>query len=123
VIDRLIQQAVAQVIRPLFEEGFSPHSYGFRPGRRARDAVRAAQGYIREGYAWVVDVDLEKFFERVHHDKALAVPAERASLGVTGTSPWRMAASPVVNEGLSNAFWQKQGLRSITERYNQLRRA
>ena len=339
VIDRLIQQAVAQVITPLFEERFSPHSYGFRPGRRAHDAVRAAQGYIRAGYTWVVDVDLEKFFDRVQHDKlmarvarvvkdrrvlalirkylesgvmvngvvmeteegtpqggplspllanimlddldkelerrghrfvryaddcnvyvrsrragervmngvrrfveerlslkvneaksavdrawrrkflgfsfygrkgdvlvrvakqalnrcrdrlrhltrrtrhgklediieavnqymmgwigyfrladtpsvfeeldgwlrrrlrqlvwkrwkrgktrwrelvALGVPAERAALGVIGTSPWRMAASPVVNEGLSNVFWQKQGLRSITERYHQLRSA
>jgi RNA-directed DNA polymerase len=72
VVDRLIQQAVAQVITPLFEEGFSPHSYGFRPGRRAHDAVRAAQGYIREGYTWVVDVDLEKFFDRVQHDKLMA---------------------------------------------------
>jgi RNA-directed DNA polymerase len=72
VIDRLIQQAVAQVLTPLFEPGFSPHSYGFRPGRRAHDAVAAAQGYIREGYTWVVDVDLEKFFDRVNHDKLMA---------------------------------------------------
>jgi group II intron reverse transcriptase/maturase len=72
VTDRLIQQAVAQVLTPLFEPGFSPHSYGFRPGRRAHDAVRAAQEYIREGYTWVVDVDLEKFFDRVNHDKLMA---------------------------------------------------
>ena len=68
VMDRLIQQAVAQVLTPLFEPGFSAHSYGFRPGRRAHDAVTAAQEYIREGYTWVVDVDLEKFFDRVNHD-------------------------------------------------------
>ena len=72
VLDRLIQQAVAQVIGPLFEGKFSPHSYGFRPGRRAHDAVKEAQMYIREGYTWVVDVDLEKFFDRVNHDKLMA---------------------------------------------------
>jgi group II intron reverse transcriptase/maturase len=72
VLDRFLQQAVAQVLTPLFEPVFSPHSYGFRPGRRAHDAVRAAQGYIREGYTWVVDLDLEKFFDRVHHDKLTA---------------------------------------------------
>jgi len=72
VVDRLIQQATAQVLTPLFEPVFSPHSYGFRPGRRAHDAVTAAQGYIREGYTWVVDIDLEKFFDRVNHDKLMA---------------------------------------------------
>ena len=72
MIDRLIQQAIAQVMTPLFEPVFSPHSYGFRPGRRAHDAVEAAQGYIREGYTWVVDIDLEKFFDRVNHDKLMA---------------------------------------------------
>ncbi len=72
VIDRLIQQAVAQVLTLLFEPGFSPHSYGFRPGRRAHDAIVTAQEYIREGYTWVVDIDLEKFFDRVNHDKLMA---------------------------------------------------
>jgi group II intron reverse transcriptase/maturase len=77
VLDRLIQQAMLQVMTPLFEPGFSPHSYGFRPGRRAHDAVKAAQGYIREGYTWVVDIDLEKFFDRVNHDKLMARVAHR----------------------------------------------
>jgi len=72
VMDRFIQQAMAQVMTPLFEPVFSPHSYGFRPGRRAHDAVEAAQGYIREGYTWVVDIDLEKFFDRVNHDMLMA---------------------------------------------------
>jgi RNA-directed DNA polymerase len=72
VVDRFIQQAVAQVLTPLFEPGFSAHSYGFRPGRKAHDAVAAAQTYIRQGYAWVVDIDLEKFFDRVNHDKLMA---------------------------------------------------
>ena len=72
VLDRLIQQAITQVMTSLFEPRFSEHSYGFRPGRRAHDAVKAAQGYIREGYTWVVDIDLEKFFDRVNHDKLMA---------------------------------------------------
>jgi RNA-directed DNA polymerase len=72
VLDRLIQQAMLQVLTPLFEPRFSEHSYGFRPGRRAHDAVKAAQGYIREGYTWVVDIDLAKFFDRVNHDKLMA---------------------------------------------------
>ena len=72
VVDRLIQQAIAQVLVPLFEPEFSPHSFGFRPGRSAHGAVRAAQKCINEGYAWVVDVDLEKFFDRVNHDKLMA---------------------------------------------------
>lgn len=72
VLDRLIQQAVMQGLTPLFEPQFSDHSYGFRPGRSAHGAVRAAQTYIREGYEWVVDIDLEKFFDRVNHDVLLA---------------------------------------------------
>lgn len=78
-VDRLIQQAVAQVLLPIFDEGFSAHSYGFRPGRRAHDAVKAAQRYIQEGYDWVVDIDLEKFFDRVNHDKLMARIARRVS--------------------------------------------
>jgi group II intron reverse transcriptase/maturase len=68
VLDRLIQQALAQALNPLFEPRFSAHSYGFRPGRSAHQAVAAAQAYVREGYDWVVDIDLEKFFDRVNHD-------------------------------------------------------
>jgi RNA-directed DNA polymerase len=68
VLDRMIQQAILQVLQPRFDPTFSEHSYGFRPGRRAHDAVRAAQQYIQEGRRWVVDLDLEKFFDRVNHD-------------------------------------------------------
>ena len=68
VLDRLIQQALLQVLQPEFEPEFSEHSYGFRPGRNAWQAVQRAQGYIREGRRWVVDLDLEKFFDRVNHD-------------------------------------------------------
>ena len=68
VTDRLIQQALLQVLQPILDPTFSEHSYGFRPGRRAHDAVLAAQGYVQSGRKIVVDVDLEKFFDRVNHD-------------------------------------------------------
>ena len=68
VTDRLIQQALLQVLQPLIDPTFSEHSHGFRPGRRARDAVLAAQQYVQDGYRVVVDVDLSKFFDRVNHD-------------------------------------------------------
>ncbi len=72
VVDRLIQQAVLQVLTPLWEPTFSEHSYGFRPGRSAHQAVGQAQAYIAEGRAWVVDIDMEKFFDRVNHDRLMA---------------------------------------------------
>jgi group II intron reverse transcriptase/maturase len=68
VTDRLIQQALLQVLQPIIDPTFSEHSYGFRPGRRARDAVLMAQRHVQEGYRVVVDVDMEKFFDRVNHD-------------------------------------------------------
>lgn len=77
VLDRLIQQALLQVLQPIFDPTFSDHSYGFRPGRRAHDAVRRAQGYVQEGRRWVVDVDLEKFFDRVNHDILMGRLAKR----------------------------------------------
>jgi RNA-directed DNA polymerase len=68
VTDRLIQQALLQVMQPMIDPTFSEYSYGFRPGRRAHDAVKAAQSYVQSGRRVVVDVDLEKFFDRVNHD-------------------------------------------------------
>jgi group II intron reverse transcriptase/maturase len=68
VLDRFIQQAILQVLQPIFDPTFSEHSHGFRPGRRAHDAVLEAQRYIQDGRRWVVDVDLERFFDRVNHD-------------------------------------------------------
>ncbi|MGK2962922.1 MAG: group II intron reverse transcriptase/maturase, partial [Gemmatimonadaceae bacterium] len=68
VLDRFVQQLILQVLQPIFDPTFSEHSHGFRPGRRAHDAVRKAQQYIQSGRRWVVDVDLEKFFDRVNHD-------------------------------------------------------
>ena len=68
VLDRLIQQALLQVLQPLIDPSFSEHSHGFRPGRRAHDAVKAARAYVQMGKRVVVDVDLAKFFDRVNHD-------------------------------------------------------
>jgi RNA-directed DNA polymerase len=79
VLDRFIQQAVMQVLQRRWDRTFSDHSYGFRPGRSAHQAVEAAQQYIAEGYRWVVDLDLEKFFDRVCHDKLMARMATRVS--------------------------------------------
>lgn len=77
VVDRLIQQAVHQVRSPIWDKNFSAHSYGFRPGRGARDAVKAAQSHVQSGKRWVVDMDLEKFFDRVNHDVLRARVARR----------------------------------------------
>jgi RNA-directed DNA polymerase len=77
VVDRLVQQCILQVLQPRFDPSFSPHSYGFRPGRRAHDAVCAAQRFIYEGRRWVVDVDLEAFFDHVNHDVLMGKLATR----------------------------------------------
>jgi RNA-directed DNA polymerase len=79
VLDRFIQQAVMQVLQRRGDQTFSEHSYGFRPGRSAHQAVTKAQQYIAAGYGWVVDLDLEKFFDRVNHDKLMAKLAQRIS--------------------------------------------
>jgi RNA-directed DNA polymerase len=77
VLDRFIQQAVMQVLQWRWDSTFSEHSYGFRPGRSAHQAVAQAQRYIADGYDWVVDLDLEKFFDRVNHDKLMGRLAQR----------------------------------------------
>lgn len=77
VLDRFIQQAVMQVLQRSWDRTFSAHSYGFRPGRSAHQAVAQAQQYLAAGYGWVVDLDLEKFFDRVNHDKLMAQLARR----------------------------------------------
>ena len=77
VLDRLITQAILQVMTPIFDRGFSVHSYGFRPGRSAQQAVRQACHHIAEGNRWVVDLDLEKFFDRVNHDLLMSRVARK----------------------------------------------
>lgn len=77
VMDRFIQQAIAQVLSSVYDPTFSDHSYGFRPNRSAHDAVKKAKRFIAEGKRWVVDIDLEKFFDRVNHDKLMGLLAKR----------------------------------------------
>jgi len=79
VLDRFIQQAVLQVLQRRWDRTFSDHSYGFRPGRSAHQAVAQAQQYIAEGHGWCVDLDLEKFFDRVNHDKLMGQIAKRVA--------------------------------------------
>ena len=76
VQDRFIQQMVLQVMTPIWEPKFSQHSYGFRPGRKAQDAVVAAQKYVQQGKDWVVDIDITKFFDHVHHDILMGLIAK-----------------------------------------------
>lgn len=77
VVDRLIQQAMHQVMQPIFDPGFSESSYGFRPGRSARQAVQQARSYVAAGRRWGVDIDIEKFFDRVNHDIVMARVSRR----------------------------------------------
>ncbi|WP_427339865.1 group II intron reverse transcriptase/maturase [Caloranaerobacter sp. DY30410] len=77
VVDRFIQQAIAQVLIEVYDKEFSENSYRFRPGRNAHMAVKKAKEYINEGYTWVVDIDLEKFFDRVNHDILMSILARK----------------------------------------------
>jgi RNA-directed DNA polymerase len=77
VLDRFIQQATAQVLQGQWDRTFSEHSYGFRPGRSQHQAIASAQQHITDGYRWVVDIDLEKFFDRVNHDRLMSAIAQR----------------------------------------------
>jgi RNA-directed DNA polymerase len=79
VLDRFMQQAVLQVLQPMWDPTFSEGSYGFRPGRSAHQAVAQAQHYLREGYSGVVDLDLEKFFDRANQDKLMSLVKERVA--------------------------------------------
>jgi len=77
VVDRVVQEAVREVLEPLYEPKFHPSSHGFRPNRSCRTAITQARGYVNEGYRWVVDLDLEKFFDKVNHQRLLTRLAER----------------------------------------------
>jgi len=79
VLDRMMQQAITQELTPIFDPGFSEHSYGFRPGRSAREAVNKAREYIQDGYSWVVDIDLARYFDTVNHDKLMNLVARKVT--------------------------------------------
>ena len=105
VLDRFIQQAVLQVLQPEIDPTFSPHSYGFRPGRSAHQAVAAAQAHLASGYRWVVDLDLEKFFDRVNHDLLMG----RLAQYVRDTRVLKLVRA------FLNAGILEEGLVSVTE--------
>ena len=105
VLDRFIQQAVLQVLQPEIDPTFSPHSYGFRPGRSAHQAVAAAQAHLASGYRWVVDLDLEKVFDRVNHDLLMG----RLAQYVRDTRVLKLVRA------FLNAGVLEEGLVSVTE--------
>src|ERR1041384_6171318 len=100
VLDRFIQQAVMQVLQRSWDQTFSAHSYGFRPGRSAHQAVAQAQQYIAEGYGWCVDFDLEKFFDRVNHDKLMGQVAKRVEDKRLLKLIWAFLNAGVMENGL-----------------------
>ena len=104
-LDRFVQQAVLQVLQPIFDPTFSDHSYGFRPGRSAHQAVAAAQGHLASGYRWVVDLDLEKFFDRVNHDLLMGRLAQR----VTDARVLKLARAFLNARGLGERLGQCDG--------------
>ena len=79
VVDRVIQQAMLQVLSEIYEPAFSEHSYGFRPNRSAHMAMEEVLSYLNEGYEWIVDLDIEKFFDTVNHDKLISILRERVN--------------------------------------------
>jgi len=100
VQDRVVQQALLQVLQPILDPSFSEHSYGFRPGRSAHQAVAAAQAYIQQGYDWAVDIDLEAFFDRVSHDRLMSRLGQRMADRRMGWIIRRFLQAGVMEEGL-----------------------
>ena len=96
VTDRMIQQAAAQVLTPIYERKFHTNSYGFRPGKSAQQAVLKAAEYMNEGYNWVVDIDLEKFFDTVEHDKMISILNKEIKDGKTLSLIRKFLASGVM---------------------------
>ena len=103
VVDRMISQALAQILTPLFDPTFSESSFGYRSGRSAQQAVNAAQGYVADGHRWVVDVDLDKFFDRVQHDRLMARVARKVKDKRILKLIRRFLNAGIMNNGLQEA--------------------
>ena len=102
-LDRTIQQAIAQPISDIYEEIFSDYSYGFRPRRSCHDAIRQALGYLNEGYEWVVDIDIEQFFDKVNHDKLIQILREQVNDSTTLNLIRKYLKAGVMENGLEKA--------------------
>lgn len=100
VVDRIIQQAVAQKLMIIFDSSFSEHSYGFRPGRSAQNAVAEVLCYLNEGYEWVIDLDIEKYFDTVNHDKLISILREKVNDKTTLHLTRSFLKAGVMEEGL-----------------------
>ena len=107
VLDRFIQQAVMQVLQRRWDSTFSNYSYGFRPGRSAHQAVAQAQQFITGGYSWAVDLDLEKFFDRVNHDKLMGQVAKRVGQQMAAVRAYPGACTPGMKNGRPLIQWSR----------------
>ena len=117
VVDRLIQQAICQVLSPIFERQFSDNSFGFRPKRSAHDALRRCQTNITEGYKYVVDMDLERYFDTVNQSRLIQILSETIKAD-TRKGYWRTAHSPILLRSLSNERLKRAGYLSLLEYYS-----
>ena len=102
-LDRTIQQAISQPISDIYEKIFSDYSYGFRPGRSCHDAIRQALEYLNEGYEWVVDIDIEQFFDKVNHDKLIQILREQVNDSTTLNLIRKYLKAGVMENGLEKA--------------------
>lgn len=102
-LDRTIQQAIAQPISDIYEDVFSDYSYGFRPGRSCHDAIRQALEYLNNGYEWVVDIDIEQFFDKVNHDKLIQILREQVNDSTTLNLIRKYLKAGVMEKGLEKA--------------------
>lgn len=103
VLDRVVQQAIAQPIVDIYEEIFSEFSYGFRPGRSCHDAIQQALEYLNEGYEWIIDIDIEQFFDKVNHDKLIQILREQVNDSTTLNLIRKYLKAGVMEKGLEKA--------------------